>query len=99
MQTITCVVVGDGAVGKTCLLVSYTADAFSEEYVPTLFDNSSAQASADGQIVRLNLWDTAGQERTLPTANIVLPQDQCVHHFSTGTHGRHKWHPGYPIVA
>ena len=55
-------VIGDGAVGKTSFLISYTSHSFPTDYVPTVFDNFNSQEKFGDVMVTLNLWDTAGQE-------------------------------------
>ena len=56
------VIVGDGACGKTCLLIVFSKDQFPEVYVPTVFENYVADIEVDNKKVELALWDTAGQE-------------------------------------
>jgi Ras family protein A len=56
------VIVGDGACGKTCLLIVFSKDQFPEVYVPTVFENYVADIEVDGKQIELALWDTAGQE-------------------------------------
>ena len=51
------VIVGDGACGKTCLLIVFSKDQFPEVYVPTVFENYVADIEVDGkQVCMCALW-------------------------------------------
>jgi len=93
------VVVGDGAVGKTSLLISYATNNFPTDYVPTVFENYTARKKRNDEIILLHLWDTAGQEEydrlrplSYPGADVVL---LCFSTVSQASYDaiRDKWAP------
>ena len=77
MMNVKTVVIGDGAVGKSCMLISYTTNAFPGEYVPTVFDNYSANVMIDGKPVSLGLWDTGKFPSTEPSVDLRLTELSC----------------------
>ena len=57
-------VIGNSGVGKSCLLIRFTDDSWSDSYVTTIgVDFKIKTLDVDGKSVKLQIWDTAGQER------------------------------------
>jgi len=98
-DTLKCVAIGDGAVGKTCLLYVYSKNIFPEKYVPTVFDNFSSNVTIDGNVYIVGLWDTAGQEEYDRLRPLSYPGTSCfLVCFSVVSRGsfsnvKSKWFP------
>lgn len=58
------VLIGDTGVGKSCLLLRFADDTFTENYISTIgVDFRFRTVKIDKKTVKLQIWDTAGQER------------------------------------
>jgi len=59
-----CLLIGDSGVGKSCLLLRFAENAFTENFISTIgVDFKIKMMDIDGKRVKMQIWDTAGQER------------------------------------
>eukprot|EP01069_Polyplicarium_translucidae_P010704 Polyplicarium_translucidae@DN3393_c0_g1_i1.p3 len=58
------VLIGDSGVGKSCILLRFSDDAFTTSYITTIgVDFRFRTIPVDKELIKLQIWDTAGQER------------------------------------
>ncbi|KAK5954338.1 hypothetical protein OHC33_004911 [Knufia fluminis] len=106
-----CVIVGDRECGKTETLITIATGALPTEYIPTVFDNYSAEFQIDGKEYNLGLHDTSCQEDYDRLRPLSYPQtDVFILIFSVISppsfeNVRSKWYPeiqyhtpGVPII-
>lgn len=57
---------GDCSVGKTCFLLRYVEDTFTENHITTIgvdYKTKVFQEEKSAQLIKLQIWDTAGQDK------------------------------------
>jgi len=70
--------IGDSGAGKSSLLLRYTQNEFTVEYMPTIgIDFRLKTIDVKGKQVKVQVWDTAGQERFRT----------ITHNYYRGAHG------------
>lgn len=63
-QLLKILIIGESAVGKSCLLLRYTDKKFSDAFMTTIgVDFKTKYLTIDGEEIKLQIWDTAGQEK------------------------------------
>mmetsp|Transcript_178 Transcript_178/g.156 ORF Transcript_178/g.156 Transcript_178/m.156 type:complete len:96 (+) Transcript_178:95-382(+) len=74
------VLLGDTAVGKSCLVVRFVRDEFFEFQEPTIGAAFLTQTVAlDDATVKFEIWDTAGQERYRSLGKMISIEKVKIH--------------------
>ena len=64
MSKVKLIFVGEGGVGKTCLISQYMENKFNEEHAMSVGrDKSLKEIEINGKTINLEIWDTPGQEK------------------------------------
>ena len=64
--------IGDSGVGKSCLLLRFADDTYTESYISTIgVDFKIRTIEIGGKSIKLHIWDTAGQERFRTNGHIT----------------------------
>eukprot|EP00029_Vermamoeba_vermiformis_P013889 TRINITY_DN8837_c0_g1_i1.p2 TRINITY_DN8837_c0_g1~~TRINITY_DN8837_c0_g1_i1.p2 ORF type:complete len:232 (-),score=18.67 TRINITY_DN8837_c0_g1_i1:177-872(-) len=91
--------IGDTAVGKTSMLISYTTNSFPGDHVPTVFDNYTATTIYKDHAVRMGLWDTSGSSDYDKMRPLSYPGTDCfilcfsINNKESCEHVKTKWVP------
>ena len=100
MQNFKLTVIGDSSVGKTCMLISYTTNAFPGEYIPTVIETYEANVMVDGIPVQLNCHDSNGSDEYDRLRPLAYPNTKvflicfAVNNRRSFQNVRDKWAPG-----
>ena len=99
MEHIKAVVVGDGNVGKTSLILTYTSGVFDEDHIPTTEGNYATNMIIKSIRYHVGLWDTAGQEEYNSLRALSYPQSDLfllcfsVNNRTSFSNVKNKWLP------
>jgi len=77
---IKCVLLGETAVGKTCLINRFVNNTFQEDFVPTMvgcYSSKDIFYDKANKKIKYEIWDTAGQEK-YRSINKIFYQDTSI---------------------
>lgn len=64
MEGVKFILLGDGSVGKTCLMLNFTGRPIRATHIKTIgIDMDKRVFDYEGRDIEVKIWDTAGQER------------------------------------